>query len=757
VSARRPYPDNLAHLRDELGRLDLLIGLRVAESALQNALEPEAQVRRSVYITAEEVDWLLAADGGGAAPAGPAVGSARARAEELRAQLARRSDEIDGRVARSLDGGVRLALPALGRLFGLGPLERLAVVVCLAPELRRKYDRLYAYLQDDIMRKRPSVDLVLDLACETEEERWRARGRLADTAPLLRAGLLRAVDDPQSPSGSSGLAQYLVLDPRICRFLLAGAGAEEAGEPDARLAGQARLDRPGGGAMRGAAALAAEPEGAGTADRVLRLVRDHREPGDGRRRALVLYLQGSGGVGKRTLALQVCDRLGVPLLTVDAEARPGSYAEQEELLRLAFREALLQGAAIHLADADGLAGEDARPLLRSLAASVREHEGLVFLSGASPWWAMDAFPGAGFHTLTLPVPDAPARTAVWRRCLTGHTGDPASWAAQLGAQFRLTPGQILAAVEAAGNDRLLRAAGGELTLADVAAACRRQSNQRLGELALKIEPRRGWEDLVLPADRLATLREVCGQARHHYQVYGAWGFGARLSHGKGLSVLFSGPPGTGKTMAAEVVAHDLELHLYKVDLSAVVSKYVGETEKNLARIFAEAETSNAILFFDEADALFGKRTEVAHAHDRYANIETSYLLQKMEEYEGIVILATNMRHNMDEAFTRRIRFILELPFPEEKSRMRIWSTIFPADSPVSTDVDYAYLARQLAVAGGSIKNIALNAAFLAAANGGAIGTRHILHGARREFEKIGKLWTEPTPPTEPARSKAGGG
>jgi SpoVK/Ycf46/Vps4 family AAA+-type ATPase len=207
-------------------------------------------------------------------------------------------------------------------------------------------------------------------------------------------------------------------------------------------------------------------------------------------------------------------------------------------------------------------------------------------------------------------------------------------------------------------------------------------------------------------------------------------------------VLFSGPPGTGKTMAAEVMAHELQLDLYKIDLSGVVSKYIGETEKNLAGIFNEAETANAILFFDEADALFGKRTEVTDAHDRYANIETSFLLQKMEEYEGVVILATNFLKNMDEAFMRRIRFILEFPFPDEESRFRIWKTHFPEEAPLSPEIDYEFLAKKLQVAGGNIRNIVLNAAFIAARNGGIIEMNHILSGAKREFEKIGKLWNE---------------
>jgi SpoVK/Ycf46/Vps4 family AAA+-type ATPase len=225
-------------------------------------------------------------------------------------------------------------------------------------------------------------------------------------------------------------------------------------------------------------------------------------------------------------------------------------------------------------------------------------------------------------------------------------------------------------------------------------------------------------------------------------VFEDWGFGARLSHGKGLSALFTGSPGTGKTMASEVIAGELGLDLYKVDLSAVVSKYIGETEKNLSKIFREAESSNAILFFDEADALFGKRTEVADAHDRYANVEVSYLLQKMEEYEGVVILASNLRENMDEAFVRRLRFIVDFPFPDEAHRALIWRTHFPSRAPLSADLDLALFARQLQVAGGSIKNIALNAAFLAAAQNREIDVGHVLASARREYEKIGKRWDE---------------
>ncbi len=238
------------------------------------------------------------------------------------------------------------------------------------------------------------------------------------------------------------------------------------------------------------------------------------------------------------------------------------------------------------------------------------------------------------------------------------------------------------------------------------------------------------------------LREICNHARYRHIVYGEWGFDRKLSRGKGLNALFSGPPGTGKTMAAEVIANELGLDLYKIDLSQVVSKYIGETEKNLDKIFQEAGTSNAILFFDEADALFGKRSEVKDAHDRYANIETGYLLQKMEEYEGIAILATNLRSNMDGAFVRRMNFIVELPLPHEKERRAIWEGIWPENTPRSERLDLDFVARRFEITGGNIRNIALAAAFMAADNGGIVDMKHLVHATRREYQKMGKIVSE---------------
>jgi hypothetical protein len=264
----------------------------------------------------------------------------------------------------------------------------------------------------------------------------------------------------------------------------------------------------------------------------------------------------------------------------------------------------------------------------------------------------------------------------------------------------------------------------------------------LAALARKLAFPYDWGDLVLPADQIGQLDEICARVRQRQRVYESWGFGRKLAHGRGLHVLFAGPPGTGKTMAAAVIANELGLELYRIDLAQVVSKYIGETEKNLDRVFAAAEQTEVILFFDEADALFGKRSEVKDAHDRYANLEISYLLQRMEEYDGLAILATNLRQHLDEAFLRRLQVSIEFPFPDESHRRRIWSTVFPSEAPLGPDVDFDLLAREVKLAGGNLKNIALAGAFHAAAAGEAIGLAHLARAARREHQKLGRDWDE---------------
>ncbi len=718
------YADRFEHLADELQLLDLLIQRQVV--VLRSQVQPFQRLAasRQVCIAHEEVDWLLSEK--------PLAEAEASEIEEINRRLEQVQEQIKVRVEASLEQGVFLPLVQLAHTFGLSAFEVQAIVICLAPELQRKYDRLYAYLQDDITRKKPSIDLILTLLCPTLDDRWQARAYFSPSAPLCQSDILQTSDDPQSPSGSSDLAQFLRLDRRIVDYLLGN------NEIDRRLTNLVTVQLSGLDLEQVLVETASKKQLNSMLQRYFLTPTD--EPSK-----VVIYFSGLQGVGKHELALGVCQRLNCPLLYLDLELLLAQETKVEKLLKLIFREGLLFQAALYLDHLDSLLRDElkAKAILKMLSKMMAEYGWLMFLAGEKPWHPRSLFEEMVFQAIALPLPEVPLREATWKQALESSCPNAGeSWAKQLANQFRLTPGQIKAAAAHAEGQSGVIDGHPCLELADLYAACRSQSQHKLGELAVKIEPHYGWEDLILPEDKQSQLKEICSQARHRYQVFGEWGFERKLSHGKGLSALFSGSPGTGKTMAAEVIAHDLQVDLYKVDLSGVVSKYIGETEKNLSRIFQEAETSNAILFFDEADALFGKRTEVSDAHDRYANIETSYLLQKMEDYEGIVILATNLRENMDEAFTRRLRFIVEFPFPDEASRRLIWKTHFPPEAPLSEAIDYELLARKFQIAGGNIKNIVLNAAFYAAEEGEIILMEHILRGAKREFEKIGKLWSD---------------
>ncbi len=268
---------------------------------------------------------------------------------------------------------------------------------------------------------------------------------------------------------------------------------------------------------------------------------------------------------------------------------------------------------------------------------------------------------------------------------------------------------------------------------------RAQSDQSLGKLASRVRGAHTWKELVLPSTTLRQIKEIAAAIRFRHQVYSGWGFDQRLVSGKGLKVLFSGSAGTGKTMTAGIIARDLGLDLYKIDLSGIVSKFIGETEKNLDRIFHAAQSGNAILFFDEADALFGKRSEVKDAHDRYANIEVAYLLQKMEEHDGVVILATNLSKNLDEAFARRMHYVVEFPLPNARHREQLWRGMFPPQAPLADDVDFTFLAEQFPLPGGDIRNVVLAAAFLAAQDGSAINMQHLVPALGRLMVKKGRV------------------
>ncbi len=709
------YASSLQHILAELDRIDLLVQCQVARA---RKLEPTDDPYQGLCITEQEVDGLLARPRGA-----PRWTTADGRDDEVRQAHEHLTNDIRLRRAESTRRGIVLPLDELARFFQLTPFDVDALLVALAPELELRYQRLYAYLQDDVTKRHPSVNLVIDLLCSSFEAKITARSHFASSAPLLKHRLLHLFDDP-SHHHPPLLSRYLKVDERIVNYLLG------SNQPDDRLL---PLVRDLGTAARLEDLLL--PEDVKNGLRRIAQAQVTRQEG------VILYFQGPYGVGKQTAAQALCEELGMTLLVIDGESLMNhKELEFQTALRLVMRESLLQSAALYWTGFDVLLTDAKRDQRTVLLEALAERRGIVFLAGDLRWEPRDALHDRVFVRVEFARPGYEDRRRLWIGCLD-RSIEPQAEA--LAGTFRFTAGQIRDAAATARNlARWRDPETPQLSRDDLYSACRLQSNGALAALARPITPHYAWDDIVLAPDELAQLREICHQASARHIVYGEWGFDRKLSLGKGLNVLFSGPPGTGKTMAAEVIANELGLDLYKIDLSQVVSKYIGETEKNLDRIFTAAQSANAILFFDEADALFGKRSEVKDAHDRYANIEVGYLLQKMEEYEGVAILASNLRSHMDEAFVRRMHFIVELPFPDEHYRRRIWEVIFPREAPLGEDVDFGILARDIKLAGGNIKNIGLAAAFYAARDGGVIRMPHLLQAARREHQKLGRVWNE---------------
>ena len=703
----------LDNLLSALRRLDHLLEKAIASA--QVAYGPQADVDpfRGLHISQQEVEQLLTR-----LPGVPTLYIEEESLVEFRSEA----------------GSGVAPLTWLAKELDLSPFDLDLIMIALAPELDLRYERLYAYLQDDVSRRRPSVDLALNLLCPTVQAKLMRRSHFGSHAPLIRHGLLHLIPDPNQVQPPL-LARYLKLDEQVVRLLLAQKDLSPTISPFSRLIKPAiSLDELvlSGDVQHALAALVMQARKACL--------------------PLRLYFHGSHGVGKRRTAEALAGAASMPLLVVNLLEACNASSNFEQVLKLLFREAWFQDALLYLDNLEALHSDERT--IQCLSTVLASSRGITIVSGTQE--RMPTPMGtdmADLMAVPFPMPSFAQRRLHWQTALENAacTLDAQDLDA-LAARFRLTPGRITSAVITARNYGFYRAAAQSLgqnqalpsvqpTLSDLFAAAREQSGHDIETLAHKVEPGYTWDDIVLPPDQLAHLKEICDQANYRHIVYGEWGFDRKMHLGKGLNVLFSGLPGTGKTMGAEVIAHELGLDLYKIDLSQVVSKYIGETEKNLDRIFAAAENTNAILFFDEADTLFGKRSQVHDAHDRYANIEVGYLLQKMEEYDGIAILATNMHQNMDEAFIRRLKLSVEFPFPEEPYRYRIWRGHFPAEAPSSDDIDFAFLARQFNLAGGNIKNIVLNASFMAAADDQCIYMKHLILAARREFQKMGKTCT----------------
>jgi SpoVK/Ycf46/Vps4 family AAA+-type ATPase len=621
------------------------------------------------------------------------------------------------------------AFGTISRAYGLSSFDLDVILLALAPELDLRYERVYAFVQDDVSRRRPSVDLALKLLCATPELRMHNRRRFAPGAPLLRHDLIHLISDVNYVEPTL-LARMLKLDDRVvCRLL-----------------GEDRLDP----ALTSFCSLfpphtADEVEVSREGEALFALIRNAQSTGG----PLRLYFSGPQAESKRREARALATATGASLLALDLSHALTQMIDFEQLTRRLLDELRSRHAILYVEPFDLLLEPDRSGERKRLLEALAEYNGVTILSGVQSKLPR----GRGTHgqlQVDWPIPSHEQRMRSWRDSLdaAGEAVDE-DLVDTLAGRFLLMPDQISDAVAGARIRTDWRMAASRpndgdsprrpLELPDLFEAARAQSEVTLGGLARKIEPVHSWDQIVLPEDTLAQLQEMCQQVVYRHRVLDEWGFGRRLSVGKAVTALFVGPPGTGKTMAADIIAHELGLDLYKIDLSGVVSKYIGETEKNLQHIFSAAENANAILFFDEADALFGKRSEVRDSHDRYANIEVAYLLQQMDQFEGAAILATNLRQNMDEAFVRRLGFAIDFPFPDEEQRARIWRLLFPPEVSRASDIDFSALGSQLRITGGNIKNIVLSAAFLAASANESVGTEHLLHATRREYHKMGKV------------------
>lgn len=578
------------------------------------------------------------------------------------------------------------ALRALLDRFGLDGLAADLLILALAPDIDPKYATLIAYLNDDVRRRWPSVDLAGRLFGATEE----LIARVAPDGPLFGPGLLvgLAIAEPRTLMPQLQFAANPILSAHLLgRMIAAPAGlvVEQPGET-----------------------MHATP---------LDALEEHVALGNSPL-AVLTGTEANCAAAVRSLA----GRLGrsVVRLVLAGDASPLTLLRDGTLMaRLADALLLIEPDAAHW------------EVLPSALTAVSVPVFVVVPAGAE--WRTLLAACAGVHVEVTP-PDYQARRRLWARALerAGVMSDSDS-IEEVADRFRLSAQQIDVAAASLRIDA--SSARGSCNAKGLIAAARARTASRLVSGAQNLISRQGWSDLVLPESCLRHLRQFAASIRFRERVFGEWG----MSGGPGLSALFAGAPGTGKTMSAGVLAHEAGLDLWRIDLSAVVSKYIGETEKHLDLLFAQARDGNAILFFDEADALFGKRSEVRDAHDRYANIEVAFLLQRMETHDGVVILATNLARNLDTAFSRRLHYVIDFPQPDAALRERLWRAALPPVAPLARDVDLAFLARQFAFTGGDIRVAALDAAFAAAADSSPIDMAGLLQAVRRQLVKQGKV------------------
>ena len=639
----------------------------------------------------------------------------KSRYEAEAAKLREKPELFEKKAGYSFGRGTAVPLEYLFRVFGLTAAERFVVCMSASVEYDRTFGRMFSLLQDDYKEIYPTMDLCLKIYTPYEQERLACRSALLSEKSRLKYFFQ---SPPEKISGP------LILHPRILQFL------SDFEEGDRELEGITELRFPDGRTLE---------QGESKISLQEKLSRAAWRNGS----VNICFIYGPDGAGKKTLVSGV-SAVRRPVLFIDTKRLYHDRTKLEQLLVNIARELIIRAAVPCFCHFEILQCREDDPeetirnkesITQKIINRMKRETACLFLTSDRQWEGSCNWEGIVWTDWEVPFPTGTEQIRIWEEFMGDFPESDISPEA-LSVRFSLTPGQMTEALKRA-VDKNAAEGHKKLTREELYRACRRQLTMHLGNNVTRVQTHYRWEDLVLPERQKKALESACNQVEYNHQVYELWGFDEKVAYGKGVSMLFYGPPGTGKTMGAQVIANQLSMELYKVDLSSVMSKYIGETEKNLGKIFDEVKKSRSILFFDEADALFGKRTEVKDAHDKYANAETAYLLQKIEEYQGIVVLATNYMQNFDEAFKRRIKFVIEFPFPSARYRQQMGLRVFPKKTPLE-ELDYEYLAEQFELSGSSIKNIAVAAAFLAAAGNVKVGMRQILSALKDEMIKSGK-------------------
>lgn len=713
----RPYRSAEEHLHDYLVRLRLMLQRHLilfTDRYLDSSGAPDDR-----FVSRREVEAFLAME-----PLGPEVMEA---VEEVEGSLRQFQRFIAMRLEASADKGIRFPIEDLRASFGLDDIEMDILMAVAAPDLEPGFARAYSHAWCDFTRKHIDAAFLVDLLGGIGPERERVWKALQPDGRLSRFGLIEfgtLVD--QGP-----MTRYAERPIKAADFVISW------------IRGRQGLDR----ASLGRAAYLFQPSDflgdLLLPDSVFREVKEALRLKSLDRRLRGIVLVGPIGAGRKSVAYKTVQEEERPLLVVRMEKLPHQAEERQRLAKAILREALLLGAAIYLEGIEELERSGTGGLADDLFEVLEDFQGPLFVSATvSPKETLKSY--GDFFEVRVPFPEVQDQKILWQRGLAKATKKPLGFSVEdLVGRYSLSGGAIEACCRAVA--RWAETTGSkaeEVPLTVVVEAIRSQLSHRLSAVAIPVHKGEGWDDLVLPKRTLDTLREIVQFYRHRFKILQEWGLGAKLLKTPGVACLFAGPPGTGKTLAASIIAKELGREVFQIDLSRVVDKYIGETEKNLRRAFEEGARAQAVLLFDEADSLFARRTDVRTSVDRYANLEVNYLLQRIESYEGVVILTTNFPSSIDEAFRRRLRFYVEFPFPEEGERLRLWQTLMPKEVPLAQDVDFRELARRYEMAGGNIRNVIIRAATLAADQGRPVDMALLVQAANAEYRAIGKLVRE---------------